>query len=170
MIYHEFCESNREVVFNVGIFDLLSKKKKLSPSEKAFVAKQEKELAKALQAINTTDDLQKFFKNYRAAESTIRQIMQVAGENTKCIAGESPKDCMESLHRDYAGPLRSCIDLYVKKETVRVMELSRGRTKAADGVAAIVEEYSADMPSDCAKYAKALIDDMKKKIEQLEGK
>ena len=143
---------------------------KLSPSEKAFVVKREKELAAALQVMNTTDDLQKFFKNYRAAENAVNQIIQVAGENTKCIAGETPKDCMESLHKDYARPLRSCIDLYIRKETVRIMGLSRSRMKAAEGVAAIVSEYSRDMPPDCAEYAQALVDDMKKKIAQLEGK
>lgn len=142
----------------------------MSPSEKAFVVKREKELAAALQVMNTTDDLQKFFKNYRAAENAVNQITQVAGENTKCIAGETPKDCMESLHKDYARPLHSCIDLYIRKETVRIMGLSRNRMKAAEGVAAIVSEYSRDMPPDCAEYAQALVDDMKKKIAQLEGK
>lgn len=154
----------------MGLISFLTGQKKLSPSEKAFVVKQEKELAKAIQAINTTDDLQKFFKNYRAAEDAVAQITQVAGESTKCIAGESPKDCMESLHRDFVKPLRSCIDLYIKKETVRVMGLSRGRMKAAEGVAAIVGEYSRDMPPDCAEYAQTLVNDMKKKIAQLEGK
>lgn len=157
-------------MFKLGLIGFLTGQKKLSPSEKAFVVKQEKELAKALQVMNTTDDLQKFFKNYRAAESAVGQIMQVAGENTKCIAGESPKDCMESLHRDYVRPLRSCIDLYIKKETVRIMGLSRGRIKAVDGVAEIVGEYSPNMPTDCAEYAKVLIDEMKKKIARLEGK
>lgn len=154
----------------MGLISFLTGQKKLSSNEKAFVVKQEKELAKAIKAINTTDDLQKFFKNYRAAEDAIGQIMQVAGENTKCIAGNSPKDCMESLRRDFVKPLRSCIDLYIKKETVRVMGLSRNRIKAAEGVAAIVSEYSRDMPPDCAEYAQVLVDDMKKKIAQLEGK
>lgn len=154
----------------MGLIGFLTGQKKLSPSEKAFVVKQEKELAKTLEVMNTTDDLQKFFKSYRAAENAIDQIIQVAGENTKCIAGETPKDCMESLHRDYARPLRSCIDLYIRKETVRIMGLSRSRMKAVEGVAAIVGEYSRDMPPDCVEYAHVLIEDMKKKIAQLEGK
>ena len=153
----------------MGLISLLTGQKKLSRAEYEFVNKRSKELAASLNVMNSTDNLEKFFKNYHAAETSIMQIIEIAGEKTKCIAGESPKDCLESLHRDYITPLRSCLDRYIRKETVRIMGLSRNRMKSAHGVAAIVEEYSQDMPTECVDFARTLVNDMLKKIEKLEA-
>ena len=153
----------------MGLLDILKGTRRLSPQEQAFVNKQAKQLAKYIGARRQTDDIQKFFTNYRNAKSTVKDIASIAGWDTKCIAGETPHDCMESLYRDAVEPTKDCIDRYVRKETVRIMGLTRGRMKAARGVASILEEFEPDMPPGCSEFAKGQVERMMKKIERLEA-
>ena len=154
----------------MDILDILKGKRRLSPQEQAFVNKQEKQLAKNIGVMRQTDDIQKFFTSYRNAKSTIEDIASIVGWDTKCIAGGTPLDCMKSLYRDAIEPTKNCIDRYVRKETVRIMTLTRGRMKAARGVASILEEFEPDMPPGCAEFSRAQAARMMKKIEQLEAK
>lgn len=145
-------------------------KKKLTPEQIQQIRRQEKILADSLRIIQSTDNLETFFARYKTAEDTIKLIAIIAGDNTKCIAkGQAtPAECIESLYKEKEVQLNNCLARYIKKETVHIMGLSRGRLNKANGIKAIIEEFESDMPKNSYDLGIELADKMIKKIEKLE--
>lgn len=56
---------------------------------------------------------------------------------------------------------------YIQKETVHILGLSRGQVKKAQSIAAIVDEYSDQMPEESIKHGRALGAKMIEKIEKV---
>ena len=145
-------------------------KKKLSQEQMQMIHRQEKILADSLRIIQETDNLDTFFARYKTADKAISEIGRIAGADTKCIAkGEASADeCLESLYQEKANQLNMCLDRYVRKETIHIMGLSRGRMSKAKGIAAIIEEYGPDMPQESQEHGKWLASKLIQKIEKLE--
>ena len=83
----------------MGILGSLFGKKKMSASEIAFVKRQSQIFADCIRIIADTDNIETYFSRYKLAEQTIAQIAEVAGGDTKCMAGGkvSPNECAERL-------------------------------------------------------------------------
>ena len=128
----------------MGILGSLFGKKKMSASEIAFVKRQSQIFADCIRIIADTDNIETYFSRYKLAEQTIAQIAEVAGGDTKCMAGGkvSPNECAEMLQNEKASHTNSFLSRYIQKETVHIFGLSRGQVKKAHGIAAIVDEYS----------------------------
>lgn len=146
-------------------------KKKLTPAQKQMIFRQEKILADSLKIIQETDKLDTFFSRYKTALDSIHAIEIIAGPNTKCIAQNqaSAAECSKSLNNEFPSQLNNCVARYIRKETVHIMGLSRGRMSKAKGVAAIIEEYGPDMPEECLENARQLANQLIRKIEKLEA-
>lgn len=146
-------------------------KKKLTPAQKQLIYRQEKILADSLKIIQNTDKLDTFFSRYNTVRECVHTIEMIAGPSTKCIAQNqaSAAECAESLDKEFSAQLNNCIARYIKKETVHIMGLSRGRMSKAKGVAAIIEEYGTDMPGECLENARRLTNQLIKKIEEMEA-
>lgn len=177
--FDKMCQINRPTMVSdsnaidtegeMGIFGFLNKKE-LSQAQMQLIFRQEKILADSLKIIQTTDSLETFFARYKTADNAISEIGRVAGSDTKCIANgqASPAECMESLYKEKAAQLNNCLSRYVRKETVHIMGLSRGRMNKAKGVAAIIEEYGPDMPEESLECGRRLANQLIQKIEKLE--
>jgi len=153
----------------VGLFGLFGKKK-LTPAELQQIRRQEKIMADSLKIITKTDKLDTFFSRYKTANDAISMIGTIAGPDCKCMAQNtvSAKECAESLAQEYPSQLNACIGRYVRKETIHIMGLSRGRMNKAKGVLAIIEEYGTDMPEECLEEGRKLANNLIKKIEKME--
>lgn len=147
-------------------------KKKLTQAQWQQIYRQEKILADSLKIIQETENLDTFFARYKTANDAINMIGMIAGPDTKCIAQReaSASECAESLAKEYSTQLNNCIARYIKKETIHIMGLSRGRMNKAKGVLAIIEEYGTDMPEECLEEGRRLANSLIKKIEKLEAK
>lgn len=153
----------------MGLFGFLKGKKKLSPVQLEQINRRLKILQDSLRIIQNTEDLDTFFSRYDLAETTLQEISLIAGEKTPCIAGETPKDCMQSLMEQKEAQTNNCIDRYIRKETKHIIGLSRGRIKKAKGVAAIIEEYKEQMTEQNLELGRKLSKKLIEKIEKLEA-
>ena len=153
----------------MGILRALFGKKKMSASEIAFVKKQSQIFADCIRIIANTDNIETFFSRYKLAEQTVEQIAEVAGGDTKCMAGGkvSPNECAEMLQNEKSTHTNSFLSRYIQKETVHILSLSRGQVKKAHGIAAIVDEYSDQMPEESLEYGRDLCAKMIEKIEKV---
>lgn len=153
----------------MGFLTFLSGRKKLTASEIQQINTRIKILQDSLRIIQKTENLDTFFSRYDVAENAIREIGVIAGENNPCVLGETPKDCLNSLMEQKESQTNNCIDRYIRKETKRILGLSRGRIKGAKGVAAILEEYGDQMTDKNMELARMLCKRMMDKIEKLEA-
>lgn len=153
----------------MALFGLLVKKK-LSKEQMLQIHRQEQILADSLKIIQETNSLDTFFSRYKTADAAISEIGRIAGSDTKCIAGgeASPSECMESLYKEKAAQLNRCLDRYIRKETIHIMGLSRGRLSKARGIAAIIEEYGPDMPEESLEHGRWLSKKLIEKVESVE--
>lgn len=153
----------------MALFDFLSEKK-LSQSQLQQIHRQEKILSDSLKIIMSTENLSTFFVRYKDAKDSINMIGMIAGTNVKCIAkGEaSALECLESLEKEFPAQLNNCLSRYVRKETIHILGLSRGRMNKAKGVLAIIEEFATDMPAECFEHGKYLANKLIEKVEALE--
>lgn len=158
------------VVIILGLLNLLKPKKKLTKAQLDAIQRQKKILQDSLKIIQQTDNLETFFSRYKLAEDTINVISQIAGENTPCIANETPKACLESLFAEKEKQTNDCLDRYIRKETVRILSLSRGRKAKAKGIAEIIEVYADQMTEESLNYGQHLAHQLIKKVEAVEGK
>lgn len=154
----------------MGLLDILKPKKKLTKAQLDTIQRQKKILQDSLKIIQQTDNLETFFSRYKLAEDTINVISQIAGENTPCIANETPKSCLESLSAEKENQTNDCLSRYIRKETVHILSLSRGRKAKAKGVAEIIEVYADVMPEESLKYGRHLATKLIKKVEAVEEK
>lgn len=83
----------------MGILGSLFGKKKMTAAETAFVKRQSQIFADCIRIIADTTDIETYFYRYGLAEQTVAQIAEVAGGDTKCMAGGrvSPNECTEML-------------------------------------------------------------------------
>lgn len=153
----------------MGFLDALRGKRNLTPAQREQVSRRIKILQDSLKIIQQTDNLDTFFSRYDVAENVLKEICIIAGENTPCIANETPKDCLQSLMEQKEAQTNSCIDRYIRKETRHIIALSRGRIKKAKGVAAIIEEYGDQMTDQNLELGRRLSKTMIEKIEKLEA-
>lgn len=153
----------------MGILGSLFGKKKMSASEIAFVKRQSQIFSDCIRIIADTDNIATYFSRYKLAEQTIAQIAEVAGSDTKCMAGGkvSPNECAEMLQNEKATHTNSFLSRYIQKETVHILGLSRGQVKKAHGIAAIVDEYSGQMPEESLERGRDLCAKMIEKVEKV---
>lgn len=137
----------------MGILGSLFGKKKMTAAETAFIKRQSQIF-------------------YGLAEQTVAQIAEVAGGDTKCMAGGkvSPNECAEMLRNEKATHTNNFLSRYIQKETVHILGLTRGQIKKSQGIAAIVDEYAAQMPEESLKHGQELCDKMIEKIEKVVNK
>ena len=114
----------------MGILGSLFGKKKMTAAETAFIKRQSQIFADCIRIIADTTDIETYFYRYGLAEQTVAQIAEVAGGDTKCMAGG----------------------------------------KKSQGIAAIVDEYAAQMPEESLKHGQELCDKMIEKIEKVVNK
>lgn len=79
----------------------------------------------------------------------------------------SPNECAEMLQNEKATHTNSFLSRHIQKETVHILGLSRGQLKKAHGIAAIVDEYSVQMPEESLKHGRDLCAKMIKKVEKV---
>lgn len=153
----------------MGILGSLFGKKKMTAAETAFVKRQSQIFADCIRIIANTDNIETYFPRYKLAEQTVAQIAEVAGGDTKCMAGGriSPNECAKMLQNEKATHTNSFLSRYIQKETVHIFGLSRGQVKKAQSIAAIVGEYSDQMPEESIKHGRALCAKMIEKIEKV---
>ena len=153
----------------MGILGSLFGKKKMTAAETAFVKRQSQIFADCIRIIADTTDIETYFYRYGLAEQTVAQIAEVAGGDTKCMAGGrvSPNECAEMLQNEKATHTNNFLSRYIQKETVHILGLTRGQIKKAQGIAAIVDEYAVQMPEESLKHGHELCDKMIEKIEKV---
>ncbi len=153
----------------MGILGSLFGKKKMTAAETAFIKRQSQIFADCIRIIADTTDIETYFYRYGLAEQTVAQIAEVAGGDTKCMAGGkvSPNECAEMLRNEKASHTNNFLSRYIQKETVHILGLTRGQIKKAQGIAAIVDEYAAQMPEESLKHGHELCDKMIEKIEKV---
>lgn len=156
----------------MGILGSLFGKKKMTAAETAFIKRQSQIFADCIRIIADTTDIETYFYRYGLAEQTVAQIAEVAGGDTKCMAGGkvSPNECAEMLRNEKATHTNNFLSRYIQKETVHILGLTRGQIKKAQGIAAIVGEYAAQMPEESLKHGQELCDKMIEKIEKVVNK
>lgn len=156
----------------MGILGSLFGKKKMTAAETAFVKRQSQIFADCIRIIADTTDIETYFYRYGLAEQTVAQIAEVAGGDTKCMAGGrvSPNECAEMLQNEKATHTNDFLSRYIQKETVHILGLTRGQIKKAQGIAAIVDEYAVQMPEESLKHRRELCDKMIEKIEKVVNK
>lgn len=152
----------------MGILGSLFGKKKMTAAETAFVKRQSQIFADCIRIIADTTDIETYFYRYGLAEQTVAQIAEVAGGDTKCMAGGrvSPNECAEMLQNEKATHTNNFLSRYIQKETVHILGLSRGQVKKAQSIAAIVDEYSDQMPEESIKHGRALGAKMIEKLKR----
>lgn len=141
----------------------------MTAAETAFVKRQSQIFTDCIRIIADTTDIETYFYRYGLAEQTVAQIAEVAGGDTKCMAGGrvSPNECAEMLQNEKATHTNNFLSRYIQKETVHILGLTRGQIKKAQGIAAIVDEYSDQMPEESIKHGRALCAKMIEKIEKV---
>jgi hypothetical protein len=156
----------------MGILGSLFGKKKMTAAETAFIKRQSQIFADCIRIIADTTDIETYFYRYGLAEQTVAQIAEVAGGDTKCMAGGkvSPNECAEMLRNEKATHTNNFLSRYIQKETVHILGLTRGQIKKSQGIAAIVDEYAAQMPEESLKHGQELCDKMIEKIEKVVNK
>lgn len=156
----------------MGILGSLFGKKKMTAAETAFIKRQSQIFADCIRIIADTTDIETYFYRYGLAEQTVAQIAEVAGGDTKCMAGGkvSPNECAEMLRNEKATHTNNFLSRYIQKETVHILGLTRGQIKMAQGIAAIVDEYAVQMPEESLKHGHELCDKMIEKIEKVVNK
>lgn len=156
----------------MGILGSLFGKKKITAAETAFIKRQSQIFADCIRIIADTTDIETYFYRYGLAEQTVAQIAEVAGGDTKCMAGGkvSPNECAEMLRNEKATHTNNFLSRYIQKETVHILGLTRGQIKKSQGIAAIVDEYAAQMPEESLKHGQELCDKMIEKIEKVVNK
>lgn len=156
----------------MGILGSLFGKKKMTAAETAFVKRQSQIFADCIRIIADTTDIETYFYRYGLAEQTVAQIAEVAGGDTKCMAGGrvSPNECAKMLQNEKATHTNNFLSRYIQKETVHILGLTRGQIKKAQGIAAIVDEYAVQMPEESLKHGHELCDKMIGKIEKVVNK
>ena len=156
----------------MGILGSLFGKKKMTAAETAFIKRQSQIFADCIRIIADTTDIETYFYRYGLAEQTVAQIAEVAGGDTKCMAGGrvSPNECAEMLQNEKATHTNNFLSRYIQKETVHILGLTRGQIKKAQGIAAIVDEYAVQMPEESWKHGHELCDKMIEKIEKVVNK
>lgn len=156
----------------MGILGSLFGKKKMTAAETSFVKRQSQIFADCIRIIADTTDIETYFYRYGLAEQTVAQIAEVAGGDTKCMAGGrvSPNECAEMLQNEKATHTNNFLSRYIQKETVHILGLTRGQIKKAQGIAAIVDEYAVQMPEESWKHGHELCDKMIEKIEKVVNK
>ena len=153
----------------MSILGSLFGKKKMSAAEIAFVKRQSPILAACLRSMPDTANIDPYFYRDGLAEQAARRISEVAGGDTKCIAGRqvSPDECAEMLQNEKAAHTNNFLSRYIQKETVHILGLSRGQIKKAHGVAAIVDEYADQMPKESIERGRELCAKMIEKVEKV---
>lgn len=156
----------------MGILGSIFGKKKMTAAETAFIKRQSQIFADCIRIIADTTDIETYFYRYGLAEQTVAQIAEVAGGDTKCMAGGkvSPNECAEMLRNEKATHTNNFLSRYIQKETVHILGLTRGQIKKSQGIAAIVDEYAAQMPEESLKHGQELCDKMIEKIEKVVNK
>ena len=156
----------------MGILGSLFGKKKMTAAETAFIKRQSQIFADCIRIIAGTTDIETYFYRYGLAEQTVAQIAEIAGGDTKCMAGGrvSPNECAEMLQNEKATHTNNFLSRYIQKETVHILGLTRGQIKKAQGIAAIVDEYAVQMPEESWKHGRELCDKMIEKIEKVVNK
>ena len=64
--------------------------------------------------------------------------------------------------------LNPCIDRYMRKQTIRISNLSKARAQKARGIELIISEYEDEMPVECIEHWRWCVNKLVSKIEKLE--
>ena len=115
-----------------------------------------------------TADIDTFFSRYDVAAEAINEAGRVAGENTPCLNGITPKEALHTLRNDLPSILTPCIDRYMDKQTIRICNLVRGRVSKAQALEVIAENYEDRVPPECMEHWKWRIGKLVSKLKKLD--
>ena len=151
----------------MGLFGTPSKK------EREFQAQQvnncRRIFTESMNIMMSTDNIETFMSRYQTAREAIYEAGRVAGEYSKCMNGVTPKEALTVLDGDLPQVLTPCIDRYMRKQTIRISGLSRGRISKAKGIYLLIDEYENEMPAECIEHWKWLVGKLITKIDRLEN-
>lgn len=152
----------------MGLFGIPSKK------EKEFAKQQidncRRIFTDSMKIMMSTDNIDTFMSRRKVLRDALYEAGRVAGENKKCINGVSPKTALEIFDRDLSLILDPCIERYMRKQTVRILNLSRDRVKKANGIRSVIEAYEEELPKESVNYWNHLVDKLIAKIQATESK
>ena len=152
----------------MGLFGIPSKKER--ELKKQQIINCQRIFAESLKIMMSTADIDTFISRYNVARESIYEAGRIAGENSKCMAdGITPREALETLDRDLPMVLNPCIERYMRKQTIRISGLSKGRISKAKGLHLIADEYENEMPKECFDYFHHLINKLVNKIEKLDS-
>ena len=151
----------------MGLFGIPSKKER--ELQKLQIDNCRRIFTESMNIMMSTDNIDTLLSRRQVLRSALYEAGKVAGENTKCLNGVSPKDALNTFDRDFHMLLDPCIERYMRKQTERIAKLSRDRVKKAQGLKLIVSNYENEIPTESIKYWNHLIDKLIYKIEKLEN-
>lgn len=150
----------------MGLFGIPSKKER--EIQKLQILNCRRIFTESMNIMMATDNIDTLLSRRQVLRSALYEAGKIAGENSKCLNGVSPKEALETFDRDFHLLADPCIERYMKKQTERIAKLSRDRVKKAQGLKLIVSNYENEMPADSINYWYHLIDKLVRKIEILE--
>lgn len=151
----------------MGLFGIPSKKER--ELQKIQIDNCRRIFTDSMKIMVATDNIDTLLSRRQVLRSAIYEAGKIAGENTKCLNGVSPKEALDTFDRDFHLLLDPCIERYMRKQTERIAKMSRDRVKKAKGLKLVVSNYEKEMPEDSIRYWNHLIDKLVHKIEMLES-
>ena len=152
----------------MGLFSLFTMRGKMRKFEEEQILNCRRIFSESMDVMASTADIDTFFSRYSVAANAIEEAGRIAGELSPCLNGVTPKEALETLHRDISRILIPCIDRYMDKKTLHLCSLSRGRVSKARAIEVVAETYQEKLPSDCFEHWKWRIQKLVKRMEQLE--
>lgn len=151
----------------MGLFGIPSRKEK-------EIAKQQIDncrriFTESMKIMMSTDNIDTFMSRRKVLRNALYEAGRIAGENSKCLNGVTPKEALETFDRDIKTILDPCIERYMRKQAIRISNLSKDRAKKAYGIKLVISTYEEDLPDESIQYWNRLVDKLVAKIQKLEA-
>lgn len=151
----------------MGLFGIPSKKER--EFQKQQIKNCQRVFADSMKIMMSTDSIDTFMSRYKTATEALYEAGRIAGENSKCMAdGVTPTEALAVLQRDLPTILNPCIDRYMRKQTIRISNLTKARVQKAKGIELVISEYEDEMPVECIEHWRWRVSKLVSKIEKLE--
>lgn len=150
----------------MGLFGIPSKKER--EFQKIQIENCRRIFTDSMKIMMSTDNIETFMSRREVLRESLYEAGRIAGETTKCLNGVSPKDALLTFDRDLPLILEPCIERYMRKQTIRIANLSRGRLSKAKGLKLVLDNYTDDIPAESVEYWSRLIDKLIAKIQKLD--
>jgi hypothetical protein len=151
----------------MGLFGIPSKKER--EMQKIQIDNCRRIFTDSMKIMTETDNIDTFMSRRQVLREALYEAGRVAGENSKCLNGVTPKEALETFDRDIRMILDPCIARYMRKQTIRISNLSKDRAKKAQGIKLVISTYEEDLPDESIKYWNRLVDKLVAKIQKLES-